>query len=217
MNIHLVRYLTLPMLLTPLLPLLGSRKKSSRLAHVVFSSAVVVVMTSTCYEPLTFHLAISAVALWTLMEQFYMPDEFGIDQFRRAVFLGIAVVTTIAVSQTQGDASFLFGFPKLLPFFELYRRTVIMSCIMTIYFTMMPLARPAYSSYVIVIIADALATLRSVISETSVDGTTEFHLGSIALMLSYYMGQLLAVPSRSGKPDIGPPSQPELPQVPNSI
>ncbi|CAB0006786.1 unnamed protein product [Nesidiocoris tenuis] len=96
-------------------------------------------------------------------------------------------------------------------------RTVIMSCIMTIYFTMMPLARPAYSSYVIVIIADALATLRSVISETSVDGTTEFHLGSIALMLSYYMGQLLAVPSRSGKPDIGPPSQPELPQVPNSI
>uniref|UniRef100_A0A0A9Z4T6 GPI ethanolamine phosphate transferase 1 n=1 Tax=Lygus hesperus TaxID=30085 RepID=A0A0A9Z4T6_LYGHE len=191
-----LKYLTGPMMLMPFLPLFGKNRTKNRVFHLTFASAALLMLTSTRLEPLCFLLAVVTCGLWTLMENFRLADKLGTDEIRRSMFLGIILHTTVAVTRTLPTSYAHLDSPQWIPMFDLYRHTMILTCFMTIYLTMIPSDVHTYSSFVILMSADAIASLRAVIS--GVD-STQLHLHGIALALAFYLGSLLA--TRHSKPD----------------
>ncbi|KAF6202167.1 hypothetical protein GE061_004565 [Apolygus lucorum] len=206
--LHQLKYLTGPMMLMPFLTLIGKNRTKNRLFHLTFASAALLMLTSTRLEPLCFLLAVFTCSLWTLMENFRLSDKLGTDEVRRAMFLGIVLHTTIAVTKTLPLAYAHLDSPQWIPMFDLYRNTMILTCFMTIYLTMIPSDVHSYSSFVILMLADAIASLRAVIS--GVD-SSQLHLHGIALAVAFYLGSLLS--TRHSKPDPDDFDEHQLPNL----
>lgn len=85
--------------------------------------------------------------------------------------------------------------------YAMCRHTMILSSILVIYFSMLPSESHAYSSYVIVLIGEALATLRATIWDMD---STQLHIHGMAFALAYYLGSLLSTSDMTPDSEVEP-------------